>query len=162
MQVENSSVSNAARACLQSVSGNIKTQNLNYNLHKLNFEETIDDFCDNIRPLIAPAFRMNLYALFVELIIDSTKEFNLSVDINENIIIITPKPENVVDLHAISIIIKSNTLETLKDLYKDLCVKHNLEFSEQIYLSNLLAARRIMKLNATIIDGSISVNIPQY
>lgn len=134
---------------------------MKYNLHKLNFEETVDGFSDNISPLIGPAFRMNLYALLVELIIDFTKEFNLSVVINENIIIIEPKSENVVDLYDISKIIKSNTLDTLKELYKELCVKENLEISERIYLSNLLAARRIMKLNAVIIDRSISVNIPQ-
>lgn len=134
---------------------------MKYNLHKLNFEETVDGFCDNIRPLIGPAFRMNLYALLVELIIDFTKEFNLSVVINENIIIIEPKPENVVDLYDISKIIKSNTLDSLKELYKELCVKDNLEISERIYLANLLAARRIMKLNAVIIDRSISVNILQ-
>jgi c-di-GMP-related signal transduction protein len=135
---------------------------LNYNLNKLNFKETADSCCEFLRPSVGPAFIIKLYSLLSELVEDHTKEFNLNVTINENIVILESKAENSVDLDAVTKIIENNTADTLKEKFKELCTNDTLDISESIYLSNITAARLIVKLNAKIQERKIIIDIPKY
>ena len=135
---------------------------MNYNLNKLNFQETADNCCEFLRPNVGPAFRIKLYSLLSELVEDHTKEFNLNVTIKENIVILESKAENFVDLDAITKIVENNTADTLKEKFKELCTKDTLDISESIYLSNITAARLIVRLNAKIKERKIIIDIPKY